>query len=286
MIWAELGGALLMAGLVLALSATGFGWAGGRRSDPILAWVAHRFFLAATAAVIAASACLVVALASSDFWLAYVVEHTDAATPLPLKIAAFYGGQEGSLLYWTLVLACLGAISLASARRGPQPLQAYATAVLGVLLSFFLLLLVFVTSPFVLLYVAAPDGLGLNPLLRDGGMLIHPPFLLAGMASFAIPFSFAMAALMSGQTGPTWIALTRRVALLAWGLQSAGLVLGMWWAYHVLGWGGYWGWDPVENVALLPWLATTAYIHSAQVEEKRGGLALWNFSLVILAFCL
>src|SRR5207302_2032532 len=137
-----------------------------------------------------------------------------------------------------------------------------------------------------LLSVTPPAGLGLNPVLRDGGMLIHPPVILAGFASFAIPFSFACAALLAGRADAAWIAHTRRFALLAWSLQTTGLLLGMWWAYHVLGWGGYWGWDPVENVALMPWLATTAYLHSAQVQEKRGRMRAWNFGLVILAFLL
>jgi cytochrome c-type biogenesis protein CcmF len=157
---------------------------------------------------------------------------------------------------------------------------------LALILSFFVFVLVLVASPFDLLAVTPPDGLGLNPVLRDGGMLIHPPVVLAGFASFAIPFSFAAAALLAGRTDAGWIAHTRRFALMAWALQSTGLVLGMWWAYHVLGWGGYWGWDPVENVALMPWLATTAYLHSSQVQERRGRLRAWNFGLVILAFLL
>jgi cytochrome c-type biogenesis protein CcmF len=165
-------------------------------------------------------------------------------------------------------------------------LQAYAAGVLACALTFYLLVLAFVASPFSVLAVAPPDGLGLNPVLRDGGMLIHPPFLLAGFSSFAIPFSFAMAALLAKNPTAAWIRQTRRVALLAWGLQSTGLVLGMWWAYHVLGWGGYWGWDPVENVALLPWLVSTAYIHSSQVQERSGQLKAWNYALLIGAFLL
>ena len=157
---------------------------------------------------------------------------------------------------------------------------------MAAIVSFFLVVLVLVASPFDLLSVTPPDGLGLNPVLRDGGMLIHPPVVLAGFASFAIPFSFATAALMAGRTDSAWMSHTRRFALMAWSLQTTGLVLGMWWAYHVLGWGGYWGWDPVENVALMPWLATTAYLHSSQVQEKRGRLRAWNFGLVILAFLL
>src|SRR5207245_7636032 len=174
---------------------------------------------------------------------------------------------------------------LASARLGPR-LAAYAAGIMASIASFFLVVLVLVASPFDVLAITPPDGLGLNPVLRDGGMLIHPPVVLAGFAAFAIPFSFAAAALLAGRFDAAWIAHTRRFALVAWGLQSTGLLLGMWWAYHVLGWGGYWGWDPVENVAFMPWLATTAYLHSSQVQERRGRLRAWNFGLVILAFLL
>src|SRR5437868_6641829 len=236
--------------------------------------------------VLVAAVVLEAALLTHDFTLAYVVEHSDLSTPTPLVAAGFYGGQEGSHLYWTLVLGVLGSASLlASASLGAR-LAAYATGVMAAIVTFFLVVLVLVASPFDLLPFTPADGLGLNPVLRDGGMLIHPPVVLAGFASFAIPFSFAAAALLANRSDAAWIAHTRRFALLAWTLQSAGLVLGMWWAYHVLGWGGYWGWDPVENVALMPWLATTAYLHSSQVQERRGRLRLWNFGLVIVAFLL
>jgi cytochrome c-type biogenesis protein CcmF len=229
---------------------------------------------------------LEVALLTHDFSLAYVVEHTDLSTPTALVAAAFYGGQEGSLLYWTVILGVLGSASLlASASLGGR-VAAYAAGILASILTFFLFVLAVVASPFDVLSVTPPDGLGLNPILRDGGMLIHPPVVLAGFASFAIPFSFACAALLARRVDAAWITHTRRFALLAWSLQTTGLLLGMWWAYHVLGWGGYWGWDPVENVALMPWLATTAYLHSSQVQERRGRLRLWNFGLVITAFLL
>src|SRR5213075_980158 len=205
---------------------------------------------------------------------------------MALVAAGFYGGQEGSLLYWTLILGALGSASLLASARLGERLAAYAAGVLAAILSFFLFVLAVVASPFELLSATPPDGLGLNPILRDGGMLIHPPVVLAGFASFAIPFAFAGAALMAGRVDASWFRHTRRFALLAWSLQTSGLLLGMWWAYHVLGWGGYWGWDPVENVALMPWLATTAYLHSAQVQEKRGRMRAWNFGLVILAFLL
>ena len=286
MILAYLGSGALLAALIMAGFAALLSFWAGWVENVVMIQVGRRAFYAAAALVVCASVVLEAGLLTHDFSLAYVANHTDLATPMPLVAAAFYGGQEGSLLYWTLVLGLLGSASLvASASLGPR-LAAYAAAVLASIATFFLVVLVLVASPFDLLFVTPPDGLGLNPVLRDGGMLIHPPVVLAGFASFAIPFSFAAAALLANRADAGWIAHTRRYALVAWSLQSAGLLLGMWWAYHVLGWGGYWGWDPVENVALMPWLATTAYLHSSQVQERRGRLRAWNFGLVILAFLL
>jgi len=281
-----LGAGALLAGLVMAgFSAVMSFWAGWQE-NAVMVQVGRRAFYAAAVMIVLAGAVLEWALLSHDFSLAYVTEHTDLSLPTALVAAGFYGGQEGSLLYWAVVLGLLGSASLvASANLGVR-LAAYAAGVLAAIVSFLLIVLVLVASPFDLLSVTPPDGLGLNPVLRDGGMLIHPPVVLAGFASFAIPFSFAAAALLAGRPDSGWIAHTRRFALMAWSLQTTGLVLGMWWAYHVLGWGGYWGWDPVENVALMPWLATTAYLHSSQVQEKRGRLRAWNFGLVILAFLL
>jgi len=285
-ILAIFGGASLLAGLALAgFAAAVSAWA-GQRQDAVLARIGRRALYATAGAVILASGALEWALLDHQFEIAYVTEHTDRSLPWPLLASTFYGGQQGSLLYWTLVLTLLGSVALAAAARSGVRLQAYAAAILAGLAAFFLALLVFVASPFDLLQLTPADGLGLNPVLRDGGMLIHPPFLLAGFSSFAIPFAFAMASLLAGRQDPGWIAQTRRLALVAWSLQTTGLALGMWWAYHVLGWGGYWGWDPVENVALLPWLATTAYVHSAQVQERRGQLKAWNLGLVIGAFLL
>jgi len=286
MILGYIGAGTLLAGVVLAGFATLLSFWAGARENPTFVQIGRRAFYAAAAMTVLAGAVLEAALLTHDFSLAYVTEHTDLSTPIALVAAGFYGGQEGSLLYWTLILGVLGSASLlASARLGPR-LAAYAAGILAAILAFFLFVLTIVASPFDLLSVTPPDGLGLNPVLRDGGMLIHPPVILAGFASFAIPFAFACAALLSGRVDAAWIRHTRRFALIAWSLQSAGLLLGMWWAYHVLGWGGYWGWDPVENVAFMPWLATTAYLHSAQVQERRGRMRAWNFGLVILAFLL
>ncbi|HSP08050.1 MAG TPA: cytochrome c-type biogenesis CcmF C-terminal domain-containing protein [Candidatus Dormibacteraeota bacterium] len=286
MIIGYLGAGALLAGLVMAGFSAVLSFWSGRRENAVMVQVGRRAFYAATAMVVLAGALLEVGLLTHDFSLAYVTEHTDLSTPTALVVSGFYGGQEGSLLYWALILGLLGSASLVASAGLGERLASYAAGVLASILSFFLIVLVLVASPFDLLSITPPDGLGLNPVLRDGGMLIHPPVVLAGFASFAIPFSFAAAALLAGRADAAWIAHTRRFALVAWSLQSAGLVLGMWWAYHVLGWGGYWGWDPVENVALMPWLATTAYLHSSQVQEKRGRLRTWNFSLVMLAFLL
>ncbi len=281
-----LGGGALLAGLVLGGFSTLLSFWAGAREDAVFIQVGRRAFYAAAAMTLLASVLLEVGLLTHDFSLAYVAEHTDLSTPIALVAAGFYGGQEGSLLYWTLILGLLGSASLVASSSLGGRVAAYATGILAAILTFFLFVLAVVASPFELLSVTPPDGLGLNPVLRDGGMLIHPPVVLAGFAAFAIPFAFACAALLAGRADASWIAHTRRFALVAWCLQTTGLLLGMWWAYHVLGWGGYWGWDPVENVALMPWLATTAYLHSAQVQEKRGRLRAWNFGLVILAFLL
>jgi cytochrome c-type biogenesis protein CcmF len=285
-ILAYLGSGALLAGLVMGgFSALLSFWAGWRE-NAVMVQVGRRAFYASAAMILVAAVLLEVGLLTHDFSLAYVTEHSDLSTATAFVAAAFYGGQEGSLLYWALVLGLLGSVSLVASSGLGLRLAAYAAGVMAAILSFLLVVLVLVASPFDLLATTPPDGLGLNPVLRDGGMLIHPPFVLAGFASFAIPFSFAVAALLAGRSDAAWIAHTRRFALMAWALQSTGLVLGMWWAYHVLGWGGYWGWDPVENVALMPWLATTAYLHSSQVQERRGRLRVWNFGLVILAFLL
>jgi len=285
MLLAELGSGFLLAALALVAFSALAALRAGRRGDRRWGQVGLRAFVAGFVCVAGASATLLAALLGRDFAVAFVTDHTDRSLSLPLTAAAFYGGQEGSLLYWLLLLGACGSVALASARHRVR-LAAYANLVLAAVAAFFLIVLVAVASPFALLPVTPPDGVGLNPVLRDGGMLVHPPFLLAGYSAFAVPFAFAMAALVGGEEGNDWIALTRRYALVAWGLQSVGLTLGMWWAYHVLGWGGYWGWDPVENAALMPWLATTAYLHSVQVQERRGGLGSWSLVLVISAFLL
>ncbi|MFI5271629.1 MAG: heme lyase CcmF/NrfE family subunit, partial [Ktedonobacterales bacterium] len=200
--------------------------------------------------------------------------------------SAFYGGQEGSLLYWALMLAVFSSLAVLLHRRAPAELMPYVVATLMTIEGFFLVVLNFVSTPFGRLHLVAQDGAGLNPLLQDPGMLVHPPMLLMGYMSFSLPFAFAVAAMLTGKLDGAWLRAIRRWTLAAWSIQTTGLLLGMWWAYHVLGWGGYWGWDPVENAALLPWLTATAFLHSTMVQERRGALKVWNLGLILATFCL
>src|SRR2546423_1949598 len=238
--------------------------------------------------ITAASLTLLTALAIHDFSLRYVGEHSSRAMPLDLVLAAFYSGQQGSLLYWSWTLSIFTAIVLWQQRKpGPHRVfMPYVVAVLMLVEGFMSLLLGFVAAPFEPLPRRPADGVGLNPLLYDEGMRIHPPMLLAGLMSWSVPFAFAIAALATGKLGNEWVALSRRYAMVAWVILGLGNVLGAWWAYHVLGWGGYWGWDPVENVALMPWLVGTAFTHSIQMQERRGMLKAWNLGLIMVAFFL
>jgi cytochrome c-type biogenesis protein CcmF len=243
---------------------------------------------AVTALITSASLVLLAGLAVHDFSLRYVWEHSSRAMSLDLVLAAFYSGQEGSLLYWAWTLALFTAVVLWQQRKpGPHRIfMPYVVAVLMTVEAFMTLLLGFVASPFEALPHPPADGVGLNPLLYDAGMRIHPPLLLAGLMAWSVPFAFGIAALATGKLGNEWLVLSRRYAMVAWVILGLGNVLGAWWAYHVLGWGGYWGWDPVENVALMPWLVGTAFIHSIQMQERRGMLKAWNVVLLMVTFYL
>ncbi len=241
-----------------------------------------------TGLITAASLTLLIALAVHDFSLRYVWEHSSRAMSMDLVLAAFYSGQQGSLLYWSWTLSIFSAIVLWQQRKpgAHRVFMPYVVAVLMTVEAFMTLLLGFVATPFEALPRPPQDGVGLNPLLYDAGMRIHPPMLLAGLMSWTIPFAFAIAALATGKLGNEWLALSRRYAMVAWVILGLGNVLGAWWAYHVLGWGGYWGWDPVENVAIMPWLVGTAFIHSIQMQERRGMLKAWNIVLIMVTFFL
>jgi len=233
------------------------------------------------------SVVLFVALLGGEFSIDYVARFTDRALPVGYKLAAFWAGQEGSLLLWALLLAVLSTIAVFTLQREQSIGQSAAViGTLSVVCAFFSLLILFAASPFALGTQAATDGTGLNPMLQDAGMIAHPPILFMGYAAFTIPFALMLGALISGRTDDRWIDATRRWSLFAWLFLTIGIVLGARWAYVELGWGGYWGWDPVENASLLPWLTATAFVHSIMVQQHRGMFRFWNAGLLAATFVL
>src|SRR5687768_7512244 len=282
---AELGRAALIVTLGLSVYALVGGGAAAALGRRRLALSARNAVLASFVSTLVAAAVLVVGFVRDDFSLAYVAGHSSEALPLQYKISAFWGGQEGSLLLWLLVLTAYSALALWFAGRRSRDLVVWVTPVLGGIAVGFAWLLVAVSSPFET--IAAPaDGNGLNPSLQNPYMVIHPVFLYLGYVGLAVPFAFAMGALLSGRTDERWIVATRRWTLVAWTALGIGQLLGAHWAYEEVGWGGYYAWDPVENAALIPWLAATAFLHSVMIQEKRGMLRIWNVLLVLLAFTL
>src|SRR3954469_11288934 len=222
----------------------------------------------------------------SDFSFALVAEGSSTSTPTFYKVTALWATQDGSLLLWATLLSLFASTVLFLTRRSLRDIAPYATAVLGVIAGFFLLLMVGWENPFDTLANAPAEGVGLNPLLRHPAMMIHPPMLYTGYVGFSVPFAFAIGALVTRHTGADWIRATRRFALIAWIFLGTGIMLGALWSYTELGWGGYWAWDPVENASLMPWLVGTAFLHSIMVPEKRGMLKVWNVSLICATFTL
>ena len=282
---AELGRAALIVCLGLSVYAIVAGslaaWEGRRR----LAASAQNALVAAFAAAAVASGVLAVALVRHDFSFVYVADFTSEQLPFGYTLSAFWGGQAGSLLLWLLVLTGMSALAVLFNRYAAREVIAWAVPVLGLVTAFFAFLLVAVASPFGT-QVAPADGAGLNPSLQNPYMVAHPPMLYLGYVGLTIPFAFAMGALLAGRTDERWIVATRRWTLAAWAFLGFGQLLGAHWAYVEVGWGGYFAWDPVENAALMPWLAATAFLHSVMVQEKKGMLKVWNVLLVILSFCL
>jgi cytochrome c-type biogenesis protein CcmF len=281
---AELGRAalLLSFGLVAyALVAGSFAaWKRRRR----LALSAQNALIAAFGTTVVAALVLWIALARRDFSFVYVSDHISRKLPTGYALAAFWGGQEGSLLLWLLILTGYGALAVWLNRRTTD-LIAWVVPVLAGVSLFFTFMLCFISTPF----ASAPapaDGAGMTPSLQNPYMLAHPPFLYLGFVGLTIPFAFAMGALLAKRTDERWIVVTRRWTLAAWMFLGVGQLLGSHWAYVEIGWGGYYAWDPVENAALMPWLAATAFLHSVLIQEKRGMLKVWNMVLVALAFCL
>jgi cytochrome c-type biogenesis protein CcmF len=282
---ADLGRAALILAFGLALYAGVAGAYAAYGARRRLHESARNALVGAFAATAVAALVLVHALQARDFSYVYVAEHSARKLPFPYSLTAFWGGQEGSLLLWLLVLTGLGSVAVTLNRDLIRRLLPWTVPVLGGVATFFALLLAFVSSPFE--RQAAPlDGSGLVPSLQNPYMMIHPPLLYLGYVGLTIPFAFAAAALLSGRADERWIVATRRWTLLAWTALGIGILLGAKWAYEEVGWGGYYAWDPVENAALMPWLASTAFLHSVMVQEKKNMLRVWNVVLVSLAFCL
>ncbi len=281
----ELGSAALFVTLGLAAYAlvAGVGAAVTRRRR--LAVSARNALVASFASTAVASGVLLTGFLRDDFSLSYVAATSSRELPVPYKISAFWGGQEGSLLLWLLVLTAYAALAVHANRRRAADLMLWVTPVLGGLVVAFSWLLVAVSSPFDTI-AAPPDGRGLNPSLQNPYMVTHPVLLYVGYVGLAVPWAFAMGALLSGRTDERWLVATRRWTLGAWAALGLGQLLGAHWAYVEVGWGGYYAWDPVENAALMPFLAATAFLHSVMIQEKRGMLRVWNVALVSLAFCL
>ena len=238
-----------------------------------------------------ATGLLVYSLLTGDFRMAYVAAHTDASMPKIYKFTAWWGGQEGSLLLWSWLLATYSAVVVFMNRRKFRDMMPWVTAVLMATETFFLMLIAFVLSPFQILDAGRGNivegmGRGLNPLLQYWTMVIHPPMLYLGYVGFTVPFAFAMGSLITKQPGDAWIHTTRRWTIVTWLFQSTGILLGQGWAYAVLGWGGYWAWDPVENASLLPWITATAFLHSVMMQEKKGMMKVWNMVLISGTFFL
>lgn len=309
---AELGLAALVLAFAAAIYAAAASLIGVRRKNPTLIASARNAALLTFPLLLISAATLLYGLINQYYQIAYVWQVSNPGTPLFYRITALWGSQQGSLLFWCLLMSLFAFVALLINWRSYPRLMPYVITYTMVTLAFFIGLSLFLENPFARYWivpdVSAPNGLvvsnvfipanavapdptrlaatarGLNPLLRHFGMIIHPPMLYLGFVGFVIPFAFAMAALASGDLTTNWIKATRRWTLIAWLFLSLGLLLGGRWAYDVLGWGGYWGWDPVENAAFIPWLVGTAFLHSVMIQEKRGMLKVWNMVLVIFTF--
>jgi cytochrome c-type biogenesis protein CcmF len=275
--------ALLLSFALVAYALAGGSFAAWKRRRR-LALSAQNALVASFATTLVAAIVLFVALGRRDLSFVYVAQHTSRSLPLGYALSAFWGGQEGSLLLWLLVLTGYASLAVWINRRS-RDLIAWTVPVLGGIAVFFAFMLCFVSSPFATA-TAPAEGAGMDPALQNPYMLAHPPMLYLGYVGLTIPFAFAMGALLARRTDERWIVATRRWTLAAWTFLGVGQLLGAHWAYVEIGWGGYYAWDPVENAALMPWLAATAFLHSVMIQEKRGMLKVWNVVLVALAFCL
>jgi cytochrome c-type biogenesis protein CcmF len=282
-----LGTFTLLAAFVACAYAITASVVGARRRSPRLVESGIGAFYFVTALMTLASGVIVHAFVTNNYSVKYVQRYSDAALPLVYKLASYWGGLDGSIMFWVFLLSVFGAVAVRVNREPHRELIPYVVAVIAATEMFFIFLMVVHNNPFSTFIAKTPaDGQGLTPLLQNFYMAIHPPSLYIGLVAMTVPYAFGMAALITGHLDDSWLRAVRRWTMLGWLFLSFGLMLGMLWAYEELGWGGYWGWDPVENAALLPWFTATAFLHSVMVQERRGMLRVWNVTLVILTFFL
>lgn len=282
----SIGYLILVTALVLAVFGLVTGFWGGQTRNARLVQSSFNAIYGVAALVTSAAILLWYGLLTDQFQLVYVWNHSERALPVFYKFAALWGGQQGSLLFWTLILSGYSVATLLSFRNQQQGLMPYVSATLHFTTLFFLVLLVFAANPFAQVDFIPPDGQGLNPLLQNYWMVIHPVMLYLGYVGLAVPFAFAVGALMRRKIGNDWGRIVRRWTLVPWMFLSAGILMGSQWAYMELGWGGYWAWDPVENASFLPWLTGTAFLHSIIIQEQRGSLKVWNMVMIWMTYFL
>ena len=282
-----LGSYTLLAAFVACAYAAAAVVAGHRRRSPRLVESGIGSFYLVTALMTLASAIIVRAFVIGDYSIRYVDRYSDSIQPLFYRLTSYWGGLDGSIMFWVFLLSVFGAIAVKTNRESHRELIPYVIATIAVVQMFFLSIMIINKDPFATYLTQSPvDGRGLNPLLQNPYMVIHPPSLYTGLVGMTIPFAFGMAALITGYLDDSWLRAVRRWTMFSWFFLSLGLTLGMIWAYEELGWGGWWGWDPVENAGALPWFPATAFLHSVMVQERRSMLRVWNISLVIIAFAL
>src|SRR5919107_2214228 len=284
---AALGSFLLFATFVVASYALAASVAGGRRRSRALIESGVGAFYLTAALMTVASVIIVHAFVTGDYAIKYVQRYSDSAQPLAYKFASYWGGLDGSIMFWVFLLSVFGTVAVSVNRERQRELIPWVVAVISATEMFFLFLMVVHNNPFSTFLAQVPaDGKGLNPLLQNFYMAIPPPSLYTGFVAMTIPYAFGIAALVTGHLDDSWLRAVRRWTMIGWLFLTFGLTLGMLWAYEELGWGGFWGWDPVENAGLLPWFTATAFLHSVMVQERRGMLRVWNVTLVITTFFL
>ena len=281
---ADLGAMALWIGLALSAYAAIGSILGQMRGVPALVESARRSVYVLVLAMLVATLSLIGSFINRDFAVAYVAAHSNLAMPDIYTWVAFYAGNEGSLLYIAFALSVMASIALRWAPASTRDTLPYTTAALMVIQTFFIAVMGFMANPFDKLPLTPPDGEGINPLLTHFGMFFHPPALMAGLIGISLPLSFALGALIGGKGRDEWVDAGRVWGLITWVLLAGGLLLGSWWAYTILGWGGFWFWDPVENAAFMPWLVLTAFVHSVMVQKRRGMFRMWNIVLINVAF--